>query len=75
MLNGIKKAKISKRTNRKQNFKKFIESDYTDIQAFLNACHNDEDLLIYTCLKPNELQEIIEKIKPLKTLEEKIDYL
>ena len=61
MLNKIKKAKISKRTNRKQNLKKFIESGYTDIQAFLNACRNDEDLLIYTCLKPEELQEIIEK--------------
>ena len=75
MLNKIKKAKISKRTNRKQNLKKFIESGYTDTQAFLNACRNDEDLLIYTCLKPEELQEIIEKIKPLKTIEETVDYL
>ena len=75
MLNGIKKAKISKRTNRKQNLKKFVESGYTNTQLFLDACRNDEDLLIYTCLKPAELQEVIEKIKPFKTIDEKINYL
>lgn len=41
----IKKAKISKRTNRKQNLKKFFDSGCTDIQAFFNACKNDENLL------------------------------
>ena len=75
MLNGIKKAKISKRTNRKLSFKKFIESGYTDIGAFLSACRNDEDLLIYTCLTQEELEEVIEKIKPFEKIEEKIDYL
>ena len=59
----IKKEKLRKRTNRKQNFKHFIESGYTDIPAFLNACDRDEDLLIYTCLKPEELKEVIEKLK------------
>ena len=75
MIGGIKKAKILKRTNRKQNFKKFVESGYTDIQAFLNACKNDEDLLIYTCLTHNELLEIIEKLKQFKTVEEVTHYL
>ena len=46
MVKEIKKAKISKKTNRKQNFKKFIDSNYTDIQSFLNACKNDENLLV-----------------------------
>ena len=75
MLNKIKKAKISKRTNRKQNLKKFIESDYTDTQAFLNACRNDEDLLIYTCLEQNELDEYLEKLRNLPPEEDKIKYL
>ena len=52
----IKKARLVKRTNRKQNLKKFIESDYVDMQAFLTACKNDENLLIYTCLLQEELQ-------------------
>lgn len=67
--------KLSKRTNRKQNFKAFIESNYTDYNAFIKACKNDEDLLIYTCLKKEELIPYIEKIKTLDTLEEKIKYL
>jgi len=71
----IKKAKISKRTNRKQNFKKFIESDYKDYQKFLNACKNDENLLIYTCLTHDELAEVIEKMKEYPTLDEQIKYL
>ena len=57
----IKKSKLLKRTNRKENFKKFIASGYSDQQAFLNACKNDENLLIYTCLTPSELNEYIEK--------------
>ena len=75
MFPSIKKAKISKKTNRKQNFKKFVESNYENKQAFLNACRNDENLLIYTCLTDKELEDIIEKIKPLETIEEKVNYL
>ena len=54
-----KKERLSKKTNRKQNFKKFVESGYTDTKLFLQACKNDENLLIYTCLKPDELQNVI----------------
>ncbi len=71
----IKKAKISKRTNRKQNLKKFFDSGCTDIQAFFNACKNDENLLIYTCLTNDELQEHINKVKEIEDNNAKIDYL
>lgn len=72
----IKKEKLSKRTNRKQNFKKFVESGYTDIRAFLAACKNDENLLIYTCLTQEELLDVIEKMKQQEGgLEEQIKYL
>ena len=75
MVKAIKKAKLSKRTNRKQSFKKFIESGYTDIQAFNNACKNDENLLIYTCLEPEELQVYIDKMKEIENPEEQVKYL
>lgn len=75
MVAEIKKARISKRTNRKQSFKKFVESGYTNHQAFLNACKNDENLLIYTCLKKEELQEYIDKMKEFETLEEQLKFL
>lgn len=75
MFPQIKKAKISKRTNRKQNFKKFVESGFTDKQAFLGACKNDENLMIYTCLKDDELQEIFEKLKQFKDVDEVVNYL
>lgn len=75
MIKTIKKAKLSKRTNRKQNLKKFIDSGYTDKQAFLNACKNDENLLIYTCLTSSELDEIIQEMKKYETLQEQIDFL
>ena len=71
----MKKAKLVKRTSRKQNFKKFIESGYTDISSFLNACKNDENLLIYTCLKKDELQVYIDTMKQLNTIDEQIEYL
>lgn len=71
----IKKAKLSKRTNRKQNFKKFIESGYVNYQAFLNACKNDENLLIYTCLQKEELEVYIEKMKEFETVDDQIKYL
>ena len=75
MVKEIKKAKISKKTNRKQNFKKFIDSNYTDIQSFLNACKNDENLLIYTCLKPDELQEQINKMKQIEGFDNQLKFL
>lgn len=71
----IKKERISKKTNRKQNFKKFVESGYSDMKLFFNACKNDENLLIYTCLEPEELAVIIEKIKKFDTLDDQIAYL
>lgn len=71
----IKKARLVKRTNRKQNLKKFIESDYVDMQAFLTACKNDENLLIYTCLLPEELQEYINTMKTIENIDEQIKYL
>lgn len=73
--NKVPGAKLSKRTNRKQNLKKFIASNYTDIPAFLNACKGDENLLIYTCITRHELEEYIEKIKTLPTLDAQIKYL
>lgn len=71
----IKKERVSKRTNRKQNFKKFVESGYTDYSAFLKACNKDENLLIYTCLRHEELEEIINKMKEYSTLDEQIKFL
>ena len=68
----MKKAKLYKKTSRKQNFKTFIKSGYADIPEFLKACRNDENLLIYTCLKPEELNDVISKIKQFSTLEEYI---
>ena len=71
----MKKAKLAKRTNRKQNFKKFIESGYTDISAFYGACERDENLLIYTCLRRDELQKYIDKMKTFETQDEQLDFL
>ena len=71
----IKKAKLTKKTSKKQNFKKFIESGYTDIHTFLDACEGDENLLIYTCLKRDELQPYIEEMKKFETIDEQRDYL
>ena len=73
-MKEIKKEKIRKRVNRKQSLKKFIESGYTDVQAFLGACKHDEDLLIYTCLEPKELEEYLEKLRALPPEEDKIKY-
>lgn len=75
MVAKIEKKRIMKKTNRKQNLKKFIDSGYENIDLFLAGCKNDEDLLIYTCLEPNELSEYIEKIKTLPTIQEQIQYL
>lgn len=71
----MKKAKLVKKTNRKKNFEKFIESGYTDISAFYSACEKDENLLIYTCLKRDELQTYIDEMKKLPTQQAQIDYL
>lgn len=72
---AIKGEKVTKRTNRKQNFKKFIESEYADVNLFLSACKNDENLLIYTCLTKDELQEYINTLKNLPTIDDQIKYL
>ena len=71
----IQGKKLSKRTVNKQSFKKFIESDYTDLSAFRKACKGDENLLIYTCLEPHELSTYIEKIKEIESLEDKLKFL
>lgn len=75
MTTGIVKKRIVKRVNRKQNLKKFIDSGYENIDLFLGACKNDEDLLIYTCLEPEELQFYIDKMKTFPTVQEQIKYL
>lgn len=75
MTTGIVKKRIVKRVNRKQNLKKFIDSGYENIDLFLGACKNDEDLLIYTCLEPEELQSYIDKMKTFPTVQEQIQYL
>jgi len=75
MVSKIQGKKLSKRTNNKQGFKKFVDSDYTDLDAFKKACKGDENLLIYTCLKHDELQEYIEKIKAIPDLNEQIKFL
>ena len=75
MVEKIQKKRIMKKTNRKQNLKKFIDSGYTNLELFFNACKNDEDLLIYTCLEPDEVNEYIEKMKSFPTIQEQIKYL
>lgn len=75
MTTGIVKKRIVKRVNRKQNLKKFIDSGYENIDLFLGACKNDEDLLIYTCLEPEELQFYIDKMKTFSTVQEQVQYL
>lgn len=71
----VKKARLSKKTNRRLNFKKFVDSGYSDMKLFLKACKDDENLLIYTCLEQDELQDIINKMKNFDTLDEQIAYL
>ena len=61
---------IVKRTNRKFNFKKFVESGCVDIEAFKNACRKDENLMIYTCLTDEELKPYLDKVKEFKTVDE-----
>lgn len=74
-MNKIQGKKLLKRTNNKNSFKNFVESNYTDINLFKKACKNNENLLIYTCLKQEELMEYIEKIKPIEGLNEKLKFL
>jgi hypothetical protein len=74
--NKVKKnSRLSKKTNRKVNFKAFVDSNYTDLQAFKKACKNDEDLMIYTCLTKDELKEVIDKIKEIDNFDDQINYL
>lgn len=75
MVQKIQGKKLSKKTNYKQNFKKFIESKYTNIDAFKKACKGDENLLIYTCLKTEELLPFIEHIKTIEGLDAQVKYL
>ena len=75
MATKIQGKKLSKRTNNKQSFKKFVDSNYTDLEAFKKACKGDENLLIYTCLKHDELQVYIDKIKEIEDMQEQIKYL
>ena len=75
MIRKIQGKKLSKKTNYKQNFKKFVESGYTNMEAFKKACKGDENLLIYTCLKSEELVPFIEHIKQLDNLEAQLKYL
>lgn len=75
MRRKIQGKKLVKKTNYKQNFKKFVESGYTNLEAFKKACKGDENLLIYTCLKPVELSKFIEDMKQHDTLDAQIKYL
>lgn len=75
MHRKIQGKKLVKKTNYKQNFKKFVESGYTNLEAFKKACKGDENLLIYTCLKPVELSKFIEDMKQYDTLDAQIKYL
>lgn len=67
--------KLSKRTNGKEAFKKFVESDYLDMSLFAKACKGSEDLLIYTCLKPDELKVYIDKLKTIEDVDQQLKYL
>ena len=75
MIRKIQGKKLVKKTNYKQNFKKFVESGYTNLDAFKKACKGDENLLIYTCLKPDELNMYIEGMKQFEDLDAQIKYL
>lgn len=71
-------ARLSKKTNRKQNLKKFLDglrNGIRDKEAFLKACKNDENLLIYTCLTNKELNEVFDQIEKIETIEQVIKYL
>lgn len=74
-MKEIKKVRINKKTNRKLNLKAFIDSGYTDIDAFKKACVGDENLMIYTCLTAKELKEVIEKMKTFNSIDEQVKYL
>lgn len=75
MVVKMQGKKLSKRTTNKQSFKKFVESGYVDFEAFKKACRGDENLLIYTCLKKEELLPFIEKLKEIDTIEAQLKYL
>lgn len=75
-LNLAKKnERILRKTNRKADFNKFVASGYTDLDIFRRVCKNDENLMIYCCLKDSELREIVEKIKTIPTSDEQMAYL
>ena len=75
MAKKIQGKKLCKKTNNKKSFVAFIESGYKDLDLFKKACKDDENLLIYTCLKTDELVPFIEKIKDIEPVESKIKYL
>lgn len=74
-MKGIQGKRLLKRNNNKSSFEKFVKSNYTDFDAFNKACKGDENLLIYTCLKRDELLPYIEKIKNVEPIKEKIRLL
>lgn len=74
-MKDIQSKKLHKRANNKGSFNTFVNSDYTNFEAFRKACKNDENLAIYTCLKHDELLPYIEKIKEIDDIKEKIKYL
>ena len=75
MVNKIQAKKLLKKTNNKRSFKAFVDSGYTDFDSFKKACKNNENLLIYTCLKHDELMPYIEKIKTIEDFGDKLKYL
>lgn len=75
VLNSGKNVSLSKHTIKKKTFADFVDGGYSDLELFYKACKNDENLMIYTCITPEELQEYIEKIKDLDSLDKKLKYL
>ena len=75
MVRKIQAKKLSKTVNNKNSFKKFVESNYSDLDLFIKSCKGSEDLLIYTCLSKDELLPYIEKIKNIEDIDKKLKYL
>lgn len=75
MVKTEKKARLQKKNGKKSFLVQFVESDYTNFDAFKSLCKDDENLMIYTCLEKNELTDIIKKLKEIPTIEDKLDYL
>lgn len=74
-MKNIQSKKLHKKTNNRNSFNTFVNSGYTDFDAFKRACKGDENLIIYTCIKQEELLPFIEKIKEIDDVKEKLKYL